>query len=258
MTAFRGALIGCGFFARNHMHGWADAEGAEIVAVCDLDRAKAEDFARSFGATPYTDAAAMLAEVRPDFVDIATTVESHRPLVELAARARRARSICQKPFARDYADGRRHGRGRRARPACRSSSTRTSAGSAPSALLRAADRRRRDRRALLRPHLASGTPSTSTPTSPTSPRPRTSRLMDIGPAPLRRRALPDGRRREARLPDPAAEPERRAARTPSPRSSATRSGAVTSVECSFFRATRPRPLPADLRPRRGHRRAPSS
>jgi len=42
-VSFRGALIGCGF-ARNHMHGWADAEGAEIVAVCDLDRGKAEAF----------------------------------------------------------------------------------------------------------------------------------------------------------------------------------------------------------------------
>ena len=104
MTAFRGALIGCGFFARNHMHGWADAEGAEIVAVCDLDRAKAEDFARSFDATPYTDAAAMLAEVRPDFVDVATTVESHRPLVELAL-AHGALTVCQKPFAPSYADG---------------------------------------------------------------------------------------------------------------------------------------------------------
>jgi predicted dehydrogenase len=102
---FRGALIGCGFFARNHMHGWADAEGAEIVAVCDLDRAKAETFARDFAvAGVFTDAAAMLAEIRPDFVDVATTVPSHRPLVELATAAG-ALTICQKPFAETYADG---------------------------------------------------------------------------------------------------------------------------------------------------------
>lgn len=102
---FRGALIGCGFFARNHMHGWAAAEGAGITAVCDLDRGKAEAFARDFG-TPhiYTDAAAMLTEQRPDFVDIATTVPSHRPLVELAAR-HGAAIVCQKPFAETYADG---------------------------------------------------------------------------------------------------------------------------------------------------------
>ncbi len=102
---FRGALIGCGFFARNHMHGWTAAEGAEIVAVCDLDRAKAEGFARDFGVSRvYTDAEAMLAEERPDFVDIATTVPSHRPLVELVV-GRGAAAICQKPFAETYADG---------------------------------------------------------------------------------------------------------------------------------------------------------
>ncbi len=103
--SFRGALIGCGFFARNHMHGWAGAEEAEIVAVCDRDRDRAEAFAREFGvAGVYGDAAEMLAAERPDFVDIATTVESHRPLVELALGAA-ALTICQKPFAETYADG---------------------------------------------------------------------------------------------------------------------------------------------------------
>ena len=87
MRSFRGALIGCGFFARNHMHGWADAEGAEIVAVCDLDPAKAEAFARDFGAEAHTDAAAMLAAVEPDFVDVATTVETPPPAGRARARA---------------------------------------------------------------------------------------------------------------------------------------------------------------------------
>ncbi len=101
---YRGALIGCGFFAENHMHGWADAEGAEIVAVCDLDRAKAEGMAERFGIPAvYTDAEAMLAGEKPDFVDVATTVSSHRPLVELAL-AHGALTVCQKPFAETYAD----------------------------------------------------------------------------------------------------------------------------------------------------------
>ena len=46
----------------------------------------------------YADAAEMLAEEKLDFVDIATTVGSHRALVELAA-AHRLPAICQKPFA---------------------------------------------------------------------------------------------------------------------------------------------------------------
>ena len=45
----------------------------------------------------------MLGDEKPDFVDIATTLPSHRPLVELAARHRVA-AICQKPFAANLAD----------------------------------------------------------------------------------------------------------------------------------------------------------
>lgn len=102
----RGLLIGCGFFARNHMHGWADAKGARIVAVCDLDAAKARRMAEDFGIEAvYTDAARALREQSPDFVDVATTVQSHRPLVELAF-AHGAAVICQKPFAETHGDAR--------------------------------------------------------------------------------------------------------------------------------------------------------
>ena len=104
--AARGLLVGCGFFARNHMHGWAEAEGAEIVAVCDLDPAKAAEFAAAFGvAERFTDVDAALAHVRPDFVDVATTVRSHRALVEKAFAAGAA-VVCQKPFAETLADAR--------------------------------------------------------------------------------------------------------------------------------------------------------
>ena len=102
----RGCLIGCGFFARNHMNAWSDLPGAGITAVCDTDRTRAEAFARDFGvANVYTDAAAMLTAERPDFCDIATTPPSHRALVELAARHARV-VICQKPIADTLEDAR--------------------------------------------------------------------------------------------------------------------------------------------------------
>lgn len=101
----RGVLIGCGFFARNHMNAWKGTPGVEIVAVCDRDPAKVEAYRREFGvAQGFTDAAEMLATVRPDFADVATTVETHRPLVELCL-SHGALTICQKPFAETYADG---------------------------------------------------------------------------------------------------------------------------------------------------------
>ena len=97
----KGGVIGCGFFAANHLAAWELLDGVRITAVCDRDPAKAH----WDGAKSYSDAAAMLAAEKLDFVDIITTVESHRPLVELAA-AHKVPVICQKPFARDLDEAR--------------------------------------------------------------------------------------------------------------------------------------------------------
>ena len=102
----RGALIGCGFFAENHMHAWAALEGAEIVALCDRDLTKARAMADRFGvAAVYDDAATMFAAETLDFADVATQAPAHRPLVEMAAH-RVGMVICQKPFAETMEDAR--------------------------------------------------------------------------------------------------------------------------------------------------------
>ena len=104
MAELRGALIGCGFFAVNQMHAWRDIKGAAIVAICDRDPERLRIVGDQFGiAKRYTDAASMFASESLDFVDIATTAPSHRPLVEMAA-AHRVPAICQKPFAPTLAD----------------------------------------------------------------------------------------------------------------------------------------------------------
>ncbi|MGS0740893.1 Gfo/Idh/MocA family protein [Glaciimonas sp. GG7] len=106
MRIFKGALIGCGFFAQNHLHAWRDLDGVEIVALCDADTERLHSSGKLFGITRlYTDAATMLAQEQLDFVDIATTVGSHRILVEMAAKAG-VNVICQKPFAENLADAR--------------------------------------------------------------------------------------------------------------------------------------------------------
>ena len=105
MAKVRGAVIGCGFFSANHLNGWAELKDrCEIVAVCDADGAKAKAAAERFGIPArYTDAGTMLKEVKPDFVDIITTVNSHRALVELCA-AHGTAIIVQKPLAIDWDD----------------------------------------------------------------------------------------------------------------------------------------------------------
>ncbi|MER9303884.1 Gfo/Idh/MocA family oxidoreductase [Mesorhizobium sp. M0293] len=104
MAELRGALIGCGFFAVNQMHAWRDIVGASIVAICDRDPERLKIVGDQFGiAKRYADAAELFAGESLDFVDIATTAPSHRPLVEMAA-AHRVPVICQKPFAPTLAD----------------------------------------------------------------------------------------------------------------------------------------------------------
>src|SRR5207302_1578262 len=103
-SSLRVAVIGCGFFATNHLHAWKRLEGVEISSVCDLDQAKARAATERFGVGRwYTDAATMLREARPDFVDIVTTMPSHRDLVALCA-SERLPVIVQKPFGPRYAD----------------------------------------------------------------------------------------------------------------------------------------------------------
>ncbi|MFT3850233.1 MAG: Gfo/Idh/MocA family oxidoreductase [Propionivibrio sp.] len=100
----RFALLGCGFFAQNHLHAWRDIADVELVAVCDIDPARAHAAAAEFGGRAYTSAEELFACEQLDFVDIASTPPSHRPLVELAARHGVA-VICQKPLAWTLEDG---------------------------------------------------------------------------------------------------------------------------------------------------------
>ena len=134
----RGAVIGCGYFARFHLDAWRRLP-VELVGVCDQDRAKAEAalipspaqrgregpasrsdvggwgpdrIETSTAPSPtlprfagkgavFTDAATMLDAVRPDFADIVTPPGTHLDLVRLCA-GRGIPTICQKPLAPDW------------------------------------------------------------------------------------------------------------------------------------------------------------
>jgi predicted dehydrogenase len=103
--AVRIAVIGCGYFARYHLAAWRRlaAQGAELVAVCDIDPARAERAAAETGAKAYADVGAMLAAARPDLVDIATRMDTHLGLVRQCA-AQGVAMIVQKPLAPTWAE----------------------------------------------------------------------------------------------------------------------------------------------------------
>jgi len=99
------AVIGCGFYAQNHLASWRDLAlaGAKLTAVCDVAADKARAAGESFGVPWFTDPDLMLKATRPDLVDIVTRADSHRPLAELALSHARG-VIVQKPFAPTLAD----------------------------------------------------------------------------------------------------------------------------------------------------------
>ncbi len=78
MTGLRGELSGCGFFASNYLHAWREIEGADIVAVCDLEKARAQECAREFGVgAVYEDADAMLRADICSIDRVSSGVPSH-------------------------------------------------------------------------------------------------------------------------------------------------------------------------------------
>ncbi len=106
MKELRSAIIGTGFWSRYQLAAWREVAGARCVALCNRTRAKAELLAAEFGVPAvFEDVEKMLREVRPDFLDVITDVETHAQFVRLAA-AHGVAVICQKPMAPDLATAR--------------------------------------------------------------------------------------------------------------------------------------------------------
>ena len=99
-------VIGCGFFAQNHLHAWRDIDGIDVVALCDNDQSNLFATGKEFKIErQFTDAVDLFDYGEFDIVDIATTAPSHRSLVEMAAQNTK-HIICQKPFAESITDAR--------------------------------------------------------------------------------------------------------------------------------------------------------
>lgn len=101
MSELRGVCIGGGYFSQFHLDAWNRIADVQIAGLCDLDLSRAERTARAAGIAQFgDDAARMLEQLQPDFVDIITPPATHLPLVRLAA-DHGIPIICQKPLAPD-------------------------------------------------------------------------------------------------------------------------------------------------------------
>ncbi|HEV8260951.1 MAG TPA: Gfo/Idh/MocA family oxidoreductase [Burkholderiales bacterium] len=91
-------LAGAGAISQYHLVGWSEMADARVVAICDIDEARARAKAQAFNIpTVYTDFRAMIEQEKLDAVDIVTPVGSHAPLTRLAADAG-LHVCCQKPL----------------------------------------------------------------------------------------------------------------------------------------------------------------
>ena len=97
---FKVGIVGTGGIARNdHIPGWQTIPDVEIVAVCDIDKARAATAGQQAGTTAvFTDYKKLMQRKEIDAVDICTPNLSHTPIV-LAALAAGKHVICEKPLA---------------------------------------------------------------------------------------------------------------------------------------------------------------
>ena len=99
-------VVGCRM-GRNHAAALASLAEFELAGLCDLNADTAREVAGQTGnPSVYTDFDAMLAELRPDVVVVATPTDSHARLTIRAAEAGARGIYCEKPMAVHMGDAR--------------------------------------------------------------------------------------------------------------------------------------------------------
>ena len=90
-------IVGCGMISQFHARAIADSDGAELVACCSRDMARAKSLADEFGGTAYDDLTKMLADPAVDIVSICTPSGAHQEPAVAAANAGK-HVIVEKPL----------------------------------------------------------------------------------------------------------------------------------------------------------------
>ena len=98
-------LVGQGLVGPSHFKGYQTHPNAKVTAVCDLDRERAETFAKENGVDDvYTSYEEMLANADINTVDLAAPTFLHVPMTIQAANAGKHIHV-EKPFSRSIAEG---------------------------------------------------------------------------------------------------------------------------------------------------------
>jgi predicted dehydrogenase len=96
----RVGVVGLGFFGARHARVYRENPVVDLLAVCDVDEARAERVAASLDAVPYGDYRDLLARVDIDAVSICLPDRLHVDAAVAAAQAGKA-ILLEKPLAHD-------------------------------------------------------------------------------------------------------------------------------------------------------------
>ncbi|MHB0879030.1 MAG: Gfo/Idh/MocA family protein, partial [Anaerolineae bacterium] len=99
----RMGLIGAGTMGQWYARTFAEYERSQLVAICDLNEAKAQALAGQWQAAAYTDYRTMLAQEQLDAVAVATPDRFHRAPVVACLEAGK-HVLCEKPLATTMED----------------------------------------------------------------------------------------------------------------------------------------------------------
>ena len=96
-------IVGAGNRGQQHAGEYASVDGADVVAVADIDEEAAGDLADDHGAAVYGDFRDMLEDADLDAVSVCVHNNLHRP-VTVEAAAAGCHVFCEKPLAATYTD----------------------------------------------------------------------------------------------------------------------------------------------------------
>ncbi|MBI2938997.1 MAG: Gfo/Idh/MocA family oxidoreductase [Chloroflexi bacterium] len=100
----RVGVVGCGHQGREHLKHYRRRDDVRLAAVCDVDRWRAEAARNDFQAErSFVDYREMLESCSLDLVSVCTYPATHHDIT-VAALARGAHVLCEKPLARDCAE----------------------------------------------------------------------------------------------------------------------------------------------------------
>ena len=104
MKELRIGIIGTGVISNLHTRVWQKMPGVKVVAGCDIDQQKLDEWGAKYGVTDlYTDYRKMLARDDLDAVDVCVHNNLHTPIAVAVMKAGK-NCYSEKPMAGSYVD----------------------------------------------------------------------------------------------------------------------------------------------------------